>query len=122
MFVRESAGLKFARRRRARRQSLLKTAIRDNNPVLVLEAELLYSSKGMVEPPDVELLIPLGGSGSETRGSDVLIICYAQTVPLALAAPKNSKMRTSGGDCRFRSIKRSTKRRFIIPSQKPIAR
>ena len=31
-------------------KGLLKTAVRDNNPVLVLECELLYSSKGMVEP------------------------------------------------------------------------
>jgi pyruvate dehydrogenase E1 component beta subunit len=63
---------------------LLKTAVRDNNPVLVLEAELLYSSKGMVEPPDEELLIPLGKAEVKREGSDVTIICYAQTVPLAL--------------------------------------
>jgi pyruvate dehydrogenase E1 component beta subunit len=60
--------------------------VRDNNPVLVLEAELLYSSKGMVEPPDEELLIPLGKAEVKREGSDVSIICYAQTVPLALAA------------------------------------
>jgi pyruvate dehydrogenase E1 component beta subunit len=67
-------------------KGLLKTAIRDNNPVLVLESELLYSSKGMVEPEDVELLIPLGEAELKRKGSDVTIICYAQTVPLALAA------------------------------------
>ena len=33
-------------------KGLLKTAVRDNNPVLVLEAELLYSSKGMIEPAE----------------------------------------------------------------------
>jgi len=65
-------------------KGLLKTAIRDDNPVLVLEAELLYSSKGMVEPPDQELLIPLGEAEVKREGSDVSIICYAQTVPLAL--------------------------------------
>ncbi len=54
-------------------KGLLKTAVRDNNPVLVLEAELLYSSKGMIEPAETELLIP------------VTVVCYAQTVPLALA-------------------------------------
>ena len=64
------------------------TAIRDNNPVLVLESELLYSSKGMVEPEDFELLIPLGKAELMREGSDVTIICYAQTVPLALAAAK----------------------------------
>src|SRR5438128_6643245 len=65
-------------------KGLLKTAVRDNNPVLVLEAELLYSSKGMVEPPDEEPLIPLGTADVKREGSDVSIICYAQTVPLAL--------------------------------------
>src|SRR5437867_726040 len=61
-------------------KGLLKTAVRDNNPVLVLEAELLYSSKGMVEPEDVELLIPLGEAEVKREGSDVTIVCYAQTV------------------------------------------
>ena len=65
-------------------KGLLKTAVRDDNPVLVLEAELLYSSKGMIEPPDHELLIALGEAEVKREGSDVSIICYAQTVPLAL--------------------------------------
>jgi pyruvate dehydrogenase E1 component beta subunit len=67
-------------------KGLLKTAIRDNDPVLVLEVELLYSSKGMVEDEGVELLIPLGEAEVKREGSDVTIICYAQTVPLTLAA------------------------------------
>jgi pyruvate dehydrogenase E1 component beta subunit len=67
-------------------KGLLKTAVRDDNPVLVLECELLYSSKGMVEPLDHDLLIPLGEAEVKRAGSDVSIICYAQTVPLALAA------------------------------------
>jgi pyruvate dehydrogenase E1 component beta subunit len=67
-------------------KGLLKTAIRDNNPVLVLESELLYSSKGLIEPEGQELLIPLGEAELKREGSDVSIICYAQTVPLALAA------------------------------------
>ena len=49
------------------RRVLLKTAVRDDNPVLVLECELLYSSKGMVEPLDQELLDSAGRSRSETR-------------------------------------------------------
>jgi len=67
-------------------KGLLKTAIRDNDPVLVLEVELLYSSKGMIEDENVELLIPLGEAEVKREGSDVTIICYAQTVPLALKA------------------------------------
>jgi len=52
-------------------KGLLKTAVRDNNPVLVLESELL---------------IPLGQAEVKREGADVTIVCYAQTVPLALAA------------------------------------
>jgi pyruvate dehydrogenase E1 component beta subunit len=40
----------------------------------------------MVEDENVELLIPLGEAEVKREGSDVTIICYAQTVPLALAA------------------------------------
>jgi pyruvate dehydrogenase E1 component beta subunit len=65
-------------------KGLLKTAVRDNNPVLVLESELLYSSKGMIEPKETELLIPLGEAEIKREGSDVTVVCYAQTVPLAL--------------------------------------
>jgi pyruvate dehydrogenase E1 component beta subunit len=66
-------------------KGLLKTAVRDNNPVLVLESELLYSLKGMIEPVGTELLIPLGEAEVKREGSDVTIVCYAQTVALALA-------------------------------------
>ena len=87
-------------------KGLLKTAVRDDNPVLVLEAELLYSSKGMVEPPDEELLIPLGQAEVKREGSDVSIICYAQTVPLALAvAAKLEEEDISAEIVDLRSIK-----------------
>jgi pyruvate dehydrogenase E1 component beta subunit len=65
-------------------KGLLKTAVRDNNPVLVLESELLYSSKGLIEPAEIELLIPLGEAEIKREGSDITVISYAQTVPLAL--------------------------------------
>ncbi|MEO6847393.1 MAG: pyruvate dehydrogenase complex E1 component subunit beta [Chthoniobacterales bacterium] len=67
-------------------KGLLKTAIRDNNPVLVLECEMHYNLKGPVEDEDVELLIPLGSAEIKREGSDVTIICYALTVPMALKA------------------------------------
>ena len=69
-------------------KGLLKTAIRDNNPVLVLESEMMYANKGEIEPLETELLIPLGSAEIKREGSDVTIICYAQTVPMALAAAK----------------------------------
>ena len=84
-FLRQRAGLESLHPCHPRdAKGLLKTAIRDNNRVLVLEAELLYSSKGMVEPPDEELLIPLGKAEVKREGSDVTVVCYAQTVPIAL--------------------------------------
>src|SRR5438046_7142439 len=52
-------------------KGLLKTAVRYNNPVLVLESELLYRSKGMVEPEETELLITLGAATVKREGSDV---------------------------------------------------
>lgn len=67
-------------------KGLLKTAVRDNNPVLVLESELLYSTKGLVEPVEQDLLIPFGKANVLREGSDVTIISYAQTVRMALAA------------------------------------
>lgn len=69
-------------------KGLLKTAIRDDNPVLVLESELLYSTKGRIESAETDLLIPLGEAEIKLSGNDVTIVCYAQTVPMALAAAK----------------------------------
>jgi pyruvate dehydrogenase E1 component beta subunit len=63
----------------------LKTAVRDNNPVLVLESELLYSSKGLIDPVETELLIPLGQAEVKREGADETVVCNAQTVPLALS-------------------------------------
>ncbi|MCI0718984.1 MAG: pyruvate dehydrogenase complex E1 component subunit beta [Acidobacteria bacterium] len=67
-------------------KGLLKTAIRDDNPVLVLESELLYNVTGPIEDKEVELLIPLGKGEIKSEGVDVTIIGYAQTVRMALAA------------------------------------
>jgi pyruvate dehydrogenase E1 component subunit beta len=87
-------------------KGLLKTAVRDDNPALVLESELLYSSKGAVEPPDEELLIPLGKADVKREGGDVSIICYAQTVPLALkVAAQLEEQNISAEIIDLRSIK-----------------
>ncbi|HEY2799965.1 MAG TPA: transketolase C-terminal domain-containing protein, partial [Chthoniobacterales bacterium] len=87
-------------------KGLLKTAVRDNNPVLVLECELFYSHKGQIEDEDTELLIPLGEAEIKREGSDVTLICYAQTLPMALAAAEelaNEKINVEVLD--LRSIK-----------------
>jgi pyruvate dehydrogenase E1 component beta subunit len=66
-------------------KGLLKTAIRDNNPVIFLEHELLYNSKGEV-PDDPEFLIPFGKAALMREGSDVTIVAYARMSILALQA------------------------------------
>ncbi|BCS55917.1 alpha-ketoacid dehydrogenase subunit beta [Geobacter sp. SVR] len=66
-------------------KGLLKTAIRDNNPVIFLEHELLYNSKGEV-PEDPEFLIPAGQAEIKRPGEHVTIVAYARMTILALQA------------------------------------
>jgi pyruvate/2-oxoglutarate/acetoin dehydrogenase E1 component len=65
-------------------KGLLKTAIRDNNPVIFLEAQLLYPTKGEVE--DTEYLLPLGVAEVKRAGADVTIIAYSKMLAVALHA------------------------------------
>jgi pyruvate dehydrogenase E1 component subunit beta len=65
-------------------KGLLKAAIRDNNPVVVLEGEMLYNTKG--EVPEGELLVPIGQAEVKRPGSDVTVICHSKTVAPALKA------------------------------------
>jgi len=57
---------------------LLKSAIRDDNPVIFLESELTYGVKG--EVPDEEFLIPLGKAKVRRTGSDVTIVSWGKQV------------------------------------------
>jgi pyruvate dehydrogenase E1 component beta subunit len=66
-------------------KGLLKSAIRDNNPVIFLEHELLYNSKGEV-PEDPEFLIPIGKAAVKRPGEQVTIVAYARMTVLALQA------------------------------------
>jgi len=66
-------------------KGLLKTAIRDPNPVVFLEHELLYNSKGEV-PDDPEFLIPFGKAAVVHEGVDVTIVAYARMAVLARQA------------------------------------
>lgn len=57
-------------------KGLLKTAIRDDNPVMFLEAELMYAWKGMV--PEEEYLIPFQQADIKRAGKDVTLITYSK--------------------------------------------
>jgi pyruvate dehydrogenase E1 component beta subunit len=65
-------------------KGLLKSAIRDDNPVIFIEGEMLYNLKG--EVPDGEYTIPIGVADIKREGSDVTLICHSKTVSVALKA------------------------------------
>ena len=65
-------------------KGLLKSAIRDDNPVVFIEGEMLYNIKG--EVPEGEHVVPIGRADVKRPGGDVTIICHAKTVTVALKA------------------------------------
>jgi pyruvate dehydrogenase E1 component beta subunit len=66
-------------------KGLLKSAIRDDDPVVFIEGEMLYNAKGEV-PEQEEFLIPLGTAEVKRAGSHVTLICHSKTVNVALKA------------------------------------
>jgi pyruvate dehydrogenase E1 component beta subunit len=65
-------------------KGLLKSAIRDNNPVCIMESELLYGHKGIV--PEGEYLVPIGKAAIRREGTDVTLISYNKMTLVALDA------------------------------------
>jgi pyruvate/2-oxoglutarate/acetoin dehydrogenase E1 component len=65
-------------------KGLLKSAIRDDNPVMFLEHKLLYPIQGPV--PEEEYLIPLGQADIKRAGSDVTVVATSRMVHRALSA------------------------------------
>ncbi len=66
-------------------KGLLKAAIRDENPVVVLENEMLYGQSFDV-PSDPDFVVPIGKAKIERAGIDVTITAYSISVGLALQA------------------------------------
>jgi pyruvate dehydrogenase E1 component beta subunit len=66
-------------------KGLLKAAIRDDDPVIVMEGELLYALKGDV-PDDDEHIVPLGVADVKRAGGDVSLITHGKMVHVALQA------------------------------------
>jgi pyruvate dehydrogenase E1 component beta subunit len=65
-------------------KGLLKTAIRDDDPVLFIEHATLYQVRG--EVPEEDFTVPIGVSEVKREGSDVTIVSYAQGLQVALEA------------------------------------
>ena len=63
-------------------KGLLKSAIRDDNPVIFLESEFMYGNKG--EVPDEQYLLPIGKGQIKRAGDRVTVIAWGKMLPLVL--------------------------------------
>jgi pyruvate dehydrogenase E1 component beta subunit len=75
-------------------KGMLKTAIRDDNPVVFIESEAMYGVKS--EVPDGEYLIPFGLCEVKRPGTKATLICWGKTVGTCIAAAE--QLATSGVD------------------------
>lgn len=65
-------------------KGLLKSAIRDNDPTVFMESEVMYGDLG--EVPEEEYLIPIGKADVKREGTDVTIVSFNKMMKVALAA------------------------------------
>ena len=65
-------------------KGLLKSAIRDDDPVVFIEGEMLYNTKG--EVPEGEHIVPIGQADIKREGADVTLICHSKSVSVTLKA------------------------------------
>ena len=65
-------------------KGLLKSAIRDEDPVIFMESELMYGDKG--EVPTEEYLIPIGSADIKRAGTDVTIVTFGKILKVAMNA------------------------------------
>ncbi|HWL17144.1 MAG TPA: alpha-ketoacid dehydrogenase subunit beta [Opitutus sp.] len=113
-------------------KGLLKSAIRDNDPVMFLENTMLYGEKG--EVPEGEYLIPLGKADVKREGTDLTIVTYGRSVLHSLKAAelleKEHDISAEIVDLRtirpldFDTVRASvakTHRVLIVEEQKPFA-
>jgi pyruvate dehydrogenase E1 component beta subunit len=65
-------------------KGLLKSAIRDDDPVIFMESELMYGDKGQV--PEEEYLLPIGVADIKRQGTDVTIVSFGKILKVAMTA------------------------------------
>jgi pyruvate dehydrogenase E1 component beta subunit len=65
-------------------KGLLKSAIRDDDPVIFMESELMYGDKG--EVPESEYLLPIGTANIAREGKDVTLVSYGKMMKVAHGA------------------------------------
>ncbi|MTI19988.1 pyruvate dehydrogenase complex E1 component subunit beta, partial [Fulvivirga sp. RKSG066] len=69
-------------------KGLLKSSIRDDDPVIFMESELMYGDKG--EVPESEYLIPIGAADIKREGSDVTVVSFGKLMKVALEAAEEA--------------------------------
>lgn len=82
-------------------KGLLKSAIRDDNPVIFLEGELMYGWKG--EVPDGEHLVPIGKADIKRPGEDVTIITFGR--PLQVVSEAAAELEEQGIDAEILDLR-----------------
>jgi pyruvate dehydrogenase E1 component beta subunit len=112
-------------------KGLLKSAIRDNDPVIFMESEVMYGDKG--EIPEEEYLIPIGKAKVAREGKDVTIVSFNKMMKVALgAADELQKENISAEVIDLRTIRpldwhtilesvKKTNRLVIVEEQWPFA-
>lgn len=111
-------------------KGLMKTAIRDNDPVYVMENTLLYGEKW--EVPEEEYLIPLGKADIKRQGTDLTIVAHGRAVITSLKAAEilQAEYGISAEVVDLRSIRpldeetflnsvRKTNRALVVEENKP---
>jgi len=68
-------------------KGLLKSAIRDNDPVIFMESEQMYGDKG--EVPEGEYTLPIGVADVKRAGSDVTVVSFGKIIKAAYAAAES---------------------------------
>lgn len=112
-------------------KGLLKSAIRDDDPVIFMESEVMYGDKG--EVPEEEYLIPIGKADVKRPGTDVTIVSFNKMMKIALgAAEELAKENISAEVIDLRTIRpldwhtvlesvKKTNRLVIVEEQWPFA-
>jgi len=112
-------------------KGLLKASIRDNNPVIFMESEVMYSDKGDV--PEGEYLLPLGVADIKRKGDDVTLISFGKMMKVAFeAADELAKENINAEVIDLRTVKpidyptiiasvKKTNRCVIVEEANPVA-
>ncbi|MDZ7897714.1 MAG: pyruvate dehydrogenase complex E1 component subunit beta [Arcicella sp.] len=113
-------------------KGLLKSAIRDNDPIIFMESELMYGDKGLV--PDGEYLTPIGKANVVKEGTDVTIVTFGKMLSRVVmpAVEELTKMGINAEVIDLRTVKpidyetvltsvRKTNRCVVVEEANPIA-